>query len=66
MSPLCNSPHPILLPLRGGSFMYPPMDFVNNWMQLENSNLSEVTQTQKETHGMSSTLFKSCKRLIPH
>jgi hypothetical protein len=28
------------------------MNFVGKWMELENNTLNEVTQTQKDMHGM--------------
>jgi hypothetical protein len=28
------------------------MEFLGKWMELENITLSEVTQSQKNTHGM--------------
>ena len=32
------------------------MKFVGKWMELENIILSEITQTQKDTHGMYSLI----------
>ena len=32
------------------------MNFVGKWMELENIILSEVTQTQKDMHGMYSLI----------
>jgi hypothetical protein len=32
------------------------MKFVGKWMDLENISLSEVTQSQKNTHGMYSLI----------
>jgi hypothetical protein len=32
------------------------MKFISKWVELENIILSEVTQTQKNTHGMSSLI----------
>jgi hypothetical protein len=34
------------------------MKFAGKWMELENIILSEVTQTQKNTHGMYSVLSR--------
>ena len=33
------------------------MNFVGKWMELENNILSEITQTQKDTHGMYSLII---------
>jgi hypothetical protein len=32
------------------------LSFAGKWMELENTILSEVTQTQKDTHGMYSPI----------
>jgi hypothetical protein len=32
------------------------MDFAGKWIELENTILSEVTQTQKEVHGIYSLI----------
>jgi hypothetical protein len=32
------------------------MKFTGKWIELESNNLSEVTQTQKNTHGMYSLI----------
>ena len=32
------------------------MRFAGKWMELENTILSEITQTQKDTHGMYSLI----------
>jgi hypothetical protein len=34
------------------------MNFVGKWIELENVILSEVTQTQKDTHGMYSWISR--------
>jgi ABC-type anion transport system duplicated permease subunit len=38
------------------------MNFAGKWMKLENIILSEVTQTQKDTHGIYSLISGYCTK----
>jgi hypothetical protein len=40
------------------------MKFTGKWMELENIILSEVTQTQKNTHGMYSLISRKLTMLM--
>jgi len=48
------------------------MKFIGKWMELENIILSEVTQSQKNTHGMHSLIsgylpkYSNCPRCTEH